>query len=425
MVAGAVVAAVVVVSNRTGNVSHPNVEFTATTPAPKPPSLDKFIWPVYGYDKQRTRYLPASPQLHPPFQQRWVVGSTVLTEFPPVIAHASLYWLKNNGALYAISKESGKPRWKRKVGLLAASSPAYAHGRVFVVLLRGRTNAGTVTALSGTDGRRLWTRTLPSRAESSPLFDRGTLYFGTQNGTVYALRATDGVVRWTYHASGAVKGGPALYNGNLYFGDYGGKVHAVRASDGHEVWSVGTSGAHLGFGSGQFYSTPAVAFGRVYLGNTDGNVYSFAESNGKLAWRTGTGGYVYASPAVAQVAGTPPTVYIGSYSGRFYALDAQTGKVRWTHNAGGKISGSATVLGDIVYYSNLSNRTTTGLGVRTGLPVFSFPRGAFNPDRLRRAGHLPDRLLGSVRAASRPKSAVAAAKPRATKHRAKRRKRHR
>ena len=74
-----------------------------------------------------------------------------------------------------------------------------------------------------------------------------------------------------------------------------------------------------------------------------------------------------------------PTVYFGSYDGDFYAVDARNGKVRWKHHDGGKISGSATVVGDIVYFSNLGKKDTTGLGARTGREVFHMGRGAFNP----------------------------------------------
>src|SRR5581483_5258062 len=148
---------------------------------------------------------------------------------------------------------------------------------------------------------------------------------------------------------------------------------------GHQVWAVSTNGAQLGFGSGNFYSTPAIAFGRVYMGNTDGRVYSFAAHSGQLAWATSTGAYVYSSPAVADIPGVGPTVYIGSYDGTFYAFNARSGAVRWTHAAGGRISGSPTIIGDVVYYSNLGDKTTTGLDVRSGQKVFGFPEGAFNP----------------------------------------------
>ena len=130
---------------------------------------------------------------------------------------------------------------------------------------------------------------------------------------------------------------------------------------------------------GNFYSTPAVAYGRVYIGNTDGRMYSFSANSGKLAWSKSTGGYVYASPAVAQVPGGRPLVYAGSYSGRFYALDARSGAVRWTRGGNGRISGGATVIGDIVYYADLGNRRTIGLGARTGRKVFEHERGSYNP----------------------------------------------
>jgi outer membrane protein assembly factor BamB len=196
---------------------------------------------------------------------------------------------------------------------------------------------------------------------------------------VYSLNATTGQVNWTFHASGAVKGGPALSDGRVYFGDYTGRAYALNAATGRQIWAVNTNGAEFGFGSGNFYSTPAVAFGRVYMGNTDGRVYSFASKTGQLAWATGTGAYVYASPAVEDTPGLGPTVYLGSYDGNFYAFDARSGAIRWRHPAGGKISGSATIVGNVVYYSDLGTKTTAGLDVRTGHKVFSFPDGAFNP----------------------------------------------
>ena len=142
---------------------------------------------------------------------------------------------------------------------------------------------------------------------------------------------------------------------------------------------MGTNGAHFGFGSGQFYATPAVAFGRVYMGNTDGRVYSFGARNGALAWATATGAYVYASASVADPAGLGPTVYVGSYDGNLYAFNAQSGAIRWRHPAGGKISGSSTVVGNVVYYSDLGTKTTIGLNAATGRKVFAFPDGAFTP----------------------------------------------
>jgi outer membrane protein assembly factor BamB len=383
-------AAAVILTSRPGDVSNPDVEFTQeqqppTVPPARPtdsahPFDDGFAWPVYGYTKQRTRWLPLNVALRPPFVQEWALTGSVLIEFTPVLCGRSLYVMKNNGALYAVSRVSGRVRWKRKLGSLAAASPACAHGTVYAALLaRGTGAGGRVAAVSAATGRTRWSRKIPSRVESSPLLDGGRLYFGSEDGTVYALRARDGALRWRYRAGGAVKGGLALKDGKLFLGDYSGKVQAIRQADGHRLWRSNSAGSALGLRAGRFYSTPAVAYGRVYIGSLDGFVYSFAARNGRLAWRHRTGGFVYSSPAVASVGAAGPTVYIGSYDGKLYALNAKSGRVRWARNSGGRISGGPSVIGDLVFYSNLKRRSTAAVGARTGQLVWKTGRGGFNP----------------------------------------------
>jgi outer membrane protein assembly factor BamB len=385
LLAGAAVA--ILSSREPGDVSNPNVEFNAkdrpttkTVDRPRNDAGTAFSWPTYGYDAGRTRYLPLKHNLRPPFAERWKRGGDVLLEFPPALGGRSLFILRDDARLEAISRKTGRVRWKRHMGHLAASSPAYANGTVFVTVLeRGRgTKGGRVVAVNAASGKTRWSVRLKSRSESSPLVDHGTVYFGSENGTVYALRARDGAVRWTHKAPGAVKGGLALDNGRLFLGAYGGTVQALRRDTGGLIWSKGTSGGRFGLRSGNFYATPSAAFGRVYIGNTDGFVYSFAQSTGKLAWRKKTGGYVYSSAAVAQVPGTPPTVYVGSYDRHVYAFDARSGAVRWKHHTEGRVSGGIVVLGDLVWYSTLA-RTTTAITAGTGRQIWFTRRGGFNP----------------------------------------------
>ncbi len=369
---------------REANISNPDVAFEPVPVVPPkavvPPRADRtFEWPIYGYTPARTRFFPLQRQARPPFLPRWAVRGNELLEFSPVAGGGSIYILKNNGALYAVKRATGYVLWKKKLGDLAASSPAYRHGTVFVTLLQGKgTAGGRVAAVSVQFANILWSRSLPSRSESSPLVVGDTMYFGSEDGTVYALRTKDGTARWAAKVGGAVKGGLAYDRGKLFFGDYSGHMHAYDAKTGRKLWSVGTSGKAFGLGSGGFYATPSVAFGRVYAGNTDGNMYSFSTRNGALAWRTGTGGYVYASAPVADVPGLGPTVYVGSYDARVYAFDARSGRVRWKVGAEGRISGGLQLVGDLLFYSTL-NRHTTALGAATGRRIWTVPRGKFNP----------------------------------------------
>ena len=390
----AIAAVLFVLLHKPGNVSRPNLSFTApqTTPTlttKKPTATsapDHFQWRLYGYNLQRTRAFTGQPNLHPPFRVGWHFGHNALIEFPPVIYGHTLFFIDDGATVKSVDALTGKQFWAKRVGRLSAASPAFdaRHGLLFVPVLSATSSSpasvnGRFAALSMRNGRVIWSKPIPAGTESSPLVAGGTVYFGDQAGTLYAVNEFTGALRWDYHASGAIKGGVALDHGTVFFGDYSGHVYALNVRTGKPIWAVGTEGTAFGFGSGNFYSTPAVAFGRVYLGNTDGFVYSFAERTGQLAWRTGTGAYVYSSAAVAVTPGLGPTVYIGSYDGDFYAFNAQSGAVRWIHRDGDRISGSATIVNGVVYYSDLDDKRTTGLNARTGAVEFSFHDGAFSP----------------------------------------------
>jgi outer membrane protein assembly factor BamB len=360
-------------------VAAARTQTTAPPPPPKPPPRPKDDpWPLYGYNLTRTRSFPHGRTLDPPFRRGWSYVDHALLEFPPVIYNNRLYFEDADGRAKAVSTMTGRMLWLTKVGSLAAASPALdiRHKLVFFTLLSATPGSrapgnGRIVAVSMKTGKIAWSRQLPPGSESSPLVHGLSVFFGDQGGNVYSYRTYDGHLNWIFHATGSVKGGVAFAHSTIYFGDYGGHVYAVNAANGREIWSAG--------GGGTFYSTPAVAFGRVYIGSTGGSVTAYWASSGAIAWSAGTGSYVYSSPAVADVPGVGPTVYVGSYDGNFYAYNAYSGGVRWSHSAGGRIDGSATVLGNVVYFSSLGSNTTSGLNVRNGRQVFSFPDGEFSP----------------------------------------------
>jgi outer membrane protein assembly factor BamB len=338
-------------------------------------------WAYYGYDPQRTRYLPTK-RVRPPYDASvWSFQAGKLLEFSPIVAKGTLYFQDKDALLYALSADKGKVEWKKQIGALGAASPAYSHGVVYAVTLQrsSSVNAGEALAFRAKDGKLLWRFALPGRSETSPMVAGRNIIVGSESGDVYALDRKTGKPEWHVATSGAVKGGLALDDGVLYGGNYAGQVFALRASNGQYVWQSSTQGLSLGRG-GPVYSTLAVAFGRVFLGSIDNRVYSFDQDTGELLWSHSTGDWVYAAPAAADTPRTEPTVYVGSKDQNFYALDAKTGEVRWQKDLGTVILGGASVLGEVVYVAGLGpNVGTFGFDAKTGHKVFESDLGEYNP----------------------------------------------
>jgi outer membrane protein assembly factor BamB len=345
--------------------------------APLPPHID---WPEYGFESTRTRSVQLA--LRPPYRRVWTYHAGSLVEFPPSIGFNRLYFSTNSGNVTAINMKTGKKAWKYRSGRCVAASPALGtqqHGTVYTVFLNkppcnAKRGLGEVVAFSAGFGKIRWRKTIGA-SETSPLLVGNTLYVGDWNGRIWALDARSGRTKWVSGSHGPIKGALAYSDGRLYVGSYDGHVYCIGAAHGRQIWKAKSQGRL--YGHARFYSTPAVAYGRVYIGGTDGKVYSYGATSGKIAWSHGTGGYVYASPAIWN-----QEVLVGSYNKRFYAFDAATGDVKWTFEANAPISGSATVIGDVVYFATLGTKTkgtTYAPNARTGKQLWSYPDGKYTP----------------------------------------------
>jgi outer membrane protein assembly factor BamB len=358
---------------RPADVSNPNAAFNKHRQKPATAG----DWPLYGYDRERSRYLPAK-NLDPPFRSSlWSFQAGKLLEFQPIAVRGRVYFMDKDGMFYALSADKGHVEWKRRIGSLNASSPAYSDGRLFAVNLEPQQAVALRPRPHGS--KVLWRHGLPGRSESSPLVHSGKVFFGDESGDVIALDEKTGKTRWVAHTGGAVKGALAFDNGTLFGDNYAGEVFAIDAGNGHVKWKTQTQGGGFLRGGG-VYSTPAVGWGRVYLGGLDGRMYSYVERTGELAWSHSTGAEIYPSPAVAKTPHSPPTVYAGSEDKHFYAFNARTGAIRWEHPVGGVVLGSSSVVDETVYVSVIGpNIGTFGYHVKNGKKVFENDQGEYNP----------------------------------------------
>ncbi len=337
-------------------------------------------WPLFGRVPERTHYLPAHKRaLDPPLRQAWSIDTHALIEFPPAVAHGVAYVVNKYGNAKAVRLSDRKILWERLTDPRDSgkptdvTAPVYYEGLVYFAFLDG-----DLVAVDAATGKQAWERNLHSHLESSPMAVGGTLYLGTDTTDVVALRASDGKVLWRFNSPGAIKASPSFHDGRIFVADYEGSMFCLEAASGKPVWRTNTTRVPP-FGEGGFYSSPAVAFGHVYAARNDGTVFGFDEGTGRVSWSFPTHDFVYGSPAVARVPGTPPSVYIGSESGRFYALDALNGKQRWGYDVGGPVPGTATVIGHTVYTSSFKTRDAIGIDARTHKKTFQLRQAGYTP----------------------------------------------
>jgi outer membrane protein assembly factor BamB len=337
-------------------------------------------WPLFGRVPERTHYLPAQRRaLDPPLKEAWSINTHALIEFPPAIAKGVAYVVNKYGNAKAVRLSDRRVLWERNPNPedsgtpTDVTAPVYHEGKVFFADVDG-----DLVAVDAETGKPVWTRKLAGHLESSPMAVGGTLYLGTDKTNVVAVRAADGGVLWQFNSPGAIKASPSFHDGRVFVADYESGMFCLDAKNGKLIWRTNTSKVPP-FGQGGFFSSPAVAFGRVYAGRDDGTIYAFDEKTGKVDWSFPTNDFVYGSPAVARVPGTPPSVYIGSYDEHFYALDALTGKQRWRYDVGGPVPGTATVIGHTVYTSSFKTRDAIGIDVRTHHKTFELEQAGYTP----------------------------------------------
>jgi outer membrane protein assembly factor BamB len=350
------------------------------TSASSPSQAPLIPWPLFGRVPERTHYLPAKERfLDPPLKEAWSINTHALIEFPPAIANGVAYVVNKYGNARAVRLSDRKVLWERNTNPkdkgkpTDVTGPVYHEGKVFFADVDG-----DLVAVDAQSGVEVWKRKLVGHLESSPMAVGGTLYLGTDKTNVVAVRASDGKVLWQFNSPAAIKASPSFHDGRLYVADYESGVFCLDAKDGKLIWRTNTSKVPP-FGEGGFFSSPAIAFGRVYAARDDGTVFAFDEKSGKVDWSFSTNNFVYGSPAVAHVPGTPPSVYIGSYDEHLYALDARNGKQRWRYDVGGPIPGTSTVIGHTVYASSFKTRESLGIDARTHRKTFELKQAGYTP----------------------------------------------
>jgi outer membrane protein assembly factor BamB len=144
-----------------------------------------------------------------------------------------------SGFVVALDAETGKPVWKRLVGIhnghdndgLYAMRGEYSKikpGEVFPGVLGG------VIAPMATDGETIFVPVVNHAASISAGGELGE--GGEMTGELVAIDAASGKVEWTQEFSSAAFGAPTVINDVVFATSFEGSVYALDAASGGELW---------------------------------------------------------------------------------------------------------------------------------------------------------------------------------------------
>jgi len=314
---------------------------------------------TYGLNAARTRTY-CGHEFDGQLTQRYSRSIAGLMEFPPVVHTGVVYTATDSGSVTAFAASDGHNLWHVNIGGIAADSPTYLNGRLFVAS-RG-SGAGGFTALSAATGKTLWRRT-GWTGESSPSSFGRWICTANTGGTAGCFAGEGGRMKWSIDTGCKVTGALARVGSFFYLGTYCGRVLKIGGYHGRVVWDAPAC-------TGAIYGNVAVQDGHVVAPCRDSNaVVSLDAQTGARQWRASTGGQAYASPAV-----TPTAVYAAGRNGTLVRVSLATGVVTWSTTVDGLVMGSPVVVGNRVFFSVMGPSFKPGqvLGYRVGTMARAF-----------------------------------------------------
>ncbi len=343
--------------------------FTVATPTtPKPPAVkvDRRCWTTFGGDSALS-LARSDIDIGIPARKLWARGLKSYIEFPPVYCNGVLYVNTYRGDTWAIEARTGDVVWLRRNSAVKPSSPAIA-GRYLLVSAKD----GSVTALDRRNGRVVWRVVVNSIVESSPAVVGRTAYFGANDGRLFAINTANGRIRWAYDTGGRINSSPSVWGNRVCITTYSGSIFCLNAKNGQKLWDTYIKRDSFRYES--FYASASTDGPRLYTIARSGRVVALKSSNGDVLWTRNLNSLGYSTPAIGR-----DRIFVGDFRGSLHALSKTTGEEIWRANIGsGRILGPALVVGPLVFFSTLEQRTYAAR-VSDGKIVWELSIGKYAP----------------------------------------------
>src|ERR1700733_15359353 len=220
----------------------------------------------------------------------------------------------------------GKKQVKLRLGL----GPAVADGVVFAA-----SHKGEVLAVTLETGKQVWVKKLKQPLSAGPAAGSGMVILGSSKGTVIALDAANGKERWRVRVNSELLSAPAISDKVVVMRSVDGRLHCFDTATGKELWSVEQQVPRLSL---RGTAIPVIAKEIAVSGFDNGKVMAVSLTTGDTVWdtalasphgRTELDRLVDVDSAVSIVG---DNVFATGFQGRTAMLALDSGQIWWAHD---------------------------------------------------------------------------------------------
>jgi outer membrane protein assembly factor BamB len=162
----------------------------------------------------------------------------------PAIDNGVVFAANHKGEILAVSLETGRDVWVKKLKVPISAGPEAAFG-----LVVAGTSKGAVIALDGATGRQLWRSQINSELLSSPAISEKVVVMRSVDGRLHGLDTHTGKVLWSVEQQVprlSLRGTaiPIVAKEIAISGFDNGKVMAVSLTTGDTIWDTALASPH-------------------------------------------------------------------------------------------------------------------------------------------------------------------------------------
>jgi len=296
----------------------------------------------------------------------WTFHTGYAVNSSPACQDGIVYFSDNQQTVYALKGGNGNLVWKFAMGTKKDYPWRFDYYQSSPVLFGNKLiiggDDGNLYVLNRNNGKPIWKFKTNGLIRSTAAIDNGNVYFGDTEGIFYALDLETGKEKWNFKINGqpldldtlgfdrkAMLGAPVISDGKIIFGARDGFLYCLNAADGKKLWQVDHEVSWIistvavkdsfvvtGTSDGRFiqavnkntgkqiwlfhtpkstWCSPLINNNRVYEGCADGQLYCLDLATGNPVSRVATNGIVYSSPVL-----NDSLIYVGSDDGHLYAF---------------------------------------------------------------------------------------------------------